>query len=422
MANLLDPSELSSARPVRGCTIERISTLAQLDTLRSEWDSLLEAMPRASFFLTWEWVRSWWQYFGAGRDLWLLVARDGRGCLQGIAPLVLEKHRLGFLPVRVLTFIGSGVTYSMHLDFLAPADGEVETAQALIDYLLNEARQWDVLNLVTLQNDSPLHVVLRMARGRARGGLKTHAAYVPLPPSWETYHKTLKKSLRRNIKYFRSRLEGDYPGQVSFSSVTQAEAVPGAMQRLVEMNRARWHSKDRQSNFDDDNYAAFHQAVAVLGLERGWLRLNQLCVGEKPIATCYNYLFHRHSYAYAIGFDLEWSSYSPGRLSIASNIQQAIEQGAVEYDWLGGEEAYKSAWSDATRAETELLFSRTLPGHLWAFWRGFRADFWEAATRQARKHVPQSLRDRVNQWLAPKYNKDAAGGEEHAGEKEQNQE
>jgi CelD/BcsL family acetyltransferase involved in cellulose biosynthesis len=94
----------------------------------------------------------------------------------------------------------------------------------------------------------------------------------------------------------------------------------------------------------------------------------------------------------------------------------------VEYDWLGGEEAYKSAWSDATRAETELLFSRTLPGHLWAFWRGFRADFWEAATRQARKHVPQSLRDRVNQWLAPKYNKDAAGGEEHAGEKEQNQE
>jgi CelD/BcsL family acetyltransferase involved in cellulose biosynthesis len=385
--------------------IERLETLAQLDTLEKEWTDLIAEIPTAPVFLTWEWVRTWWLHFGQSRELWLLTARDQEGNLLGIAPLMKELHRTGLVKLRILAFIGTSITYSVHLNILTHSSDPEGLMRAFVVFLLERVDQWDVIRLAPVAEGSGLFDALASTGGLIRTGTKKTSAYIPLPGDWDTYHKTLTKKLRRNLKYFRSKLDHDYPGAVSFNCIKDAQQLPAAMKKLEELNKNRWHAKDRASNYDHPGYSDFHQAIANQTFEQGWLRLNQLVVSDHVIAICYNFLYHSRIYAYAIGYDLDWSGYSPGRLAIAFSIQAAIEDAAYEYDWLGGEEAYKLAWTDQIRVEDEILFSSKWIGRFWIQWRYSWGVVREILIAKGRQWLPQSTRNRINQLLAPRYKK-----------------
>ncbi|HEY3312589.1 MAG TPA: GNAT family N-acetyltransferase [Anaerolineales bacterium] len=379
--------------------IERLETLAQLDTLELEWKELIDGIPDAPVFLTWEWIRTWWSFFGKDNQLWLLTARDSQERLLGLAPLMVEQKKIGLTNLRVISFIGIGLTHPVHLDILTHQSDQEGLVQAFLDYLLSRSNLWDVIKFTPVAKDSVLYKLLSTAKGVFRLGIKTTNVYVTLPGDWETYSKTLTKKLRRNLKYFRSKLDSDYPGGVSFSYITDPRELHDVMKKLEELNKERWHSKQRISNFAYSNYSDFHQAFAKMALERGWLRLNQLTTSGHSIAICYNFRFHDRIYANAIGFDLDWSGYSPGRLAIANSFQTSIQERAIEYNWLGGDEAYKFAWSDQVRVENELLFSKNWRGALWIKWRSFTQVSRDILTTKARQWIPQTTRERFNQFL-----------------------
>ncbi|MEN6409563.1 MAG: GNAT family N-acetyltransferase, partial [Anaerolineaceae bacterium] len=258
--------------------IERLETPMQLDALEKEWAELITEIPEAPVFLSWEWIRTWWFYFGDHRELWLLTARDTQGRLLGIAPLLIERQRIGLLPLRVIGFIGIGLTRPVNLNILTHPSDPKGILQAFLDFLLGQSKQWDVIRLFPMSKDAEICTLLNNGNGRFRTGVKTVNAYIPLPDSWDAYAKTLTKKLRRNLKYFRTKLEDDYPGGVRFAYLTDPHGLPAVMNKMEELNKGRWVSKKRVSNYAYSNYSAFHEAFAMLMLERGWLRLNQLIV------------------------------------------------------------------------------------------------------------------------------------------------
>lgn len=385
--------------------IERLETLLQLDALEEEWAELIAEIPEAPIFLSWEWIRTWWTYFGKAFDLWLLTARDAQGRLLGIAPLMRERQRTGLIPLQIIGFIGIGLTRPVNLNILAhPSDPE-GILQAFLDFLLSQSKQWDVIRLSPMSKETAVCGLLNNGNGHFRTGMKTVNAYIPLPDSWETYSKTLTKKLRRNLKYFRTKLEDDYLGRVHFAYLTDPQELPDVIKKMEELNKGRWVSKKRVSNYAYSNYSAFHEAFAKLMLERGWLRLNQLIVSGNVIAISYNFLFHDRIYAQSITFDIGWSGYSPGRLLIANSIQTSIEEGAREYNWLGGDEIYKLAWTDQIRQETELLYSRNWLGNIWVEWRSMQVVARESIITKGRQWFPQSTRDRINQYISTLHRK-----------------
>ena len=54
-----------------------------------------------------------------------------------------------------------------------------------------------------------------------------------------------------------------------------------------------------------------------------------------------------------------------GLVALGMSLQHALEEGATEYDFLHGDEEYKSLWADKTR-ELHLLeaYPRSLKGRL----------------------------------------------------------
>ena len=64
----------------------------------------MDASTYPNVFRRWEWISTWWKWFGKGRELYVLTLTRGSG-LVGVAPLCLARTRLGG---RKLAWIGAG--------------------------------------------------------------------------------------------------------------------------------------------------------------------------------------------------------------------------------------------------------------------------------------------------------------------------
>ena len=90
-------------------SIEKLSSPNELTALQASWNVLTEGLLDCSYFLSWEWISTWWRFMHDDHDLWLLTARSREGRLVGIAPLMCSRHKIGPLAFRRLSFIGGGI-------------------------------------------------------------------------------------------------------------------------------------------------------------------------------------------------------------------------------------------------------------------------------------------------------------------------
>jgi CelD/BcsL family acetyltransferase involved in cellulose biosynthesis len=368
--------------------IDRHATLAQLDALEKDWSELLDEIPGVPIFLTWEWIRTWWLYFGQGRQLWLLTARDRQGRLLGLAPLMREEYKKGLMKLGMIAFIGTGRVCPTHLKILARTSDQEGLYRAFLDFLFGQSDQWDILRIASVTPESIENNLLTAAGGHIRIGAQTTCLFIPLPGNWETYLKTASRNLRHNIKSSRSKLEGDYPGLVDFACVTDPRELNSAMDKLEELIRNRCHAKGLSTDWNDPTFASFHRTIAELAHNRGWLRLYTLTVKDRVIALLYCFRFKDCVYGYNAGYDIDWNGYSPGTLLLAYSIQAGIREAASELDLGRGNAEYKFFWTDHVRVENEILFSSNWKGDLWIklgnFERGLRIKAKQSQSQSAK--------------------------------------
>ena len=79
-----------------------------LTAIQHEWDNFIEEVG-GEIFLSYDWCRTWWKYYGGKRDLAIFIFRD-RGNICGIIPLFHEKLRIGPLSINVIKLVSSDYT------------------------------------------------------------------------------------------------------------------------------------------------------------------------------------------------------------------------------------------------------------------------------------------------------------------------
>ena len=391
--------------------IERYTTLAQLDALEKDWSDLVNEIPDVPIFLTWEWIRTWWVFFGKGRQLWLLTAKDKNGRLLGLAPLMKEVQTTGFVKLGMISFIGTGRVCPTHLKILARTSDLEGLYRAFLDYLLGQSDQWDILSIASVAQDSPENGLLLAAGGRIRIGAQLPSLYIQLPGSWEAYLETISRKLRYNIRFYGSKLEADHPGLVHFVGVTDPRELDNAMERLTELIRRRCRAKRLSTDFDDPTFLNFHQAIAHLSLDRGWLRFYTLIVKDQVIALIYDFCYKDRIYGYNAGYDIEWSGYGPGRLLMAYSIQKAIQEAATVYNFGRGDSDYKYAWTDHIRMENVILFSSNWKGDLWIKF----GNFERALKIKAKRLLDRSDETRIENFQTKRHKRNVDRSEKEDG-------
>jgi CelD/BcsL family acetyltransferase involved in cellulose biosynthesis len=136
----------------------------------------------------------------------------------------------------------------------------------------------------------------------------------------------------------------------------------------------------------------FHRTFSRLALARGWLRLFVLRVDGEPAAAFYGFRYGPRFSFYQSGFAPAAARDGVGTVCMAFAIQRAIEEGALEYDFLHGDEAYKFHWARQVRTLERLqLFPPRLAG---ALWKG-AVGLDRKARRMARRVLPAPVVERL---------------------------
>jgi len=395
------PTESDTFRaPTRShYTIEKLRSAEEISALREEWQGLTETISACPFFLSREWISTWWRYLGANNELWLLTARDTDDHLAGLAPWMRSHRKVGPITFRWLSFIGSGLARPVHLDIIArPGEEEILSA-AFLQYLHDHPGEWDVLELEGLRQISPLGPLLSDRQGKCARRDPVKCAFVALPTAWETFQQEcMTAKLRKTIRYYERRLEKHAPGKVAFQIAASEPDLDAAVEFLIRNSRRLFRQRGFESSFEDPAFRSFYHHMVKISLAQGFLRFYQLKVAEQIIAVQSCFRYKEIVYGYQTAFDSDWAKYSPGQQLLAHVFREAIREKAREVDMMHGDTDYKSAWASDVRQDSHILYALNWRGKLWLH----GINLVNGIIFFSRKVLPESMRQKINRRLARK--------------------
>ncbi len=329
----------------QGLRIQVIDNSADFAALREEWNELLAASRSDCLFLTWEWLYTWWSHFGHGKRLFIVTVRSGSQ-LIAIAPLTVTRAGVGLVTVPVLEFAGTGNIGSDYLDFIVRSECETAALTALTTALADRNLS---MRLPRVKHGSA--VAAAICRDLADRGWRCLEVPTEVCPfidlsgrSWDSYLESLGSSHRYNFRRRLRKLYNDY--QVRLEYAVSEQQRREALQHLVDLHLLRWQNRQGGTTaFNNSDLLAFHDELSRLALDRGRLRLLVLKLDGEPAAAFYGFRYGRTFHFYQSGFHPSFSRHSVGLVLLGLTIRDAIEEGADQYDFLHGDETYKSLWT-----------------------------------------------------------------------------
>jgi CelD/BcsL family acetyltransferase involved in cellulose biosynthesis len=378
---------MTSARVSSDLFVTRVTDLPSLADGAAEWNRLAGDVP----FRRWEWVESWWRNYGrSGASPYVLTVRNADGRLVGILPCYISNNPL---TGRLLRLMGSGEICSDYLSILAEPEYEREAGETIGRWLSKSAvREWDVAEFDGVDERDPamnaLTDWLRIHGHRVYRRSRVNGWRLQLPGTWEEYLAKVSKGRRVRIRQIVKRQfeTGRAVGRVA---QTAAEYERG-WQIFCELHQRRRISLGETGCFVSDRFAQFHAEVSRRFFDAGRLRLHWVELEGVPVAVDYAFLGDETVYCYQSGLHPDYLEEQPGWLDWTDSIRRAIEQGYRGFDFMRGDEPYKSIW----RAEpTPLLEIRIVGRHASAL---IRDQLWNAG--KSAKGALGAAKRSVQQW------------------------
>jgi hypothetical protein len=351
-----------------GIQVCRISSREEWMKLEGSWPELLQNSSADAVFLCWEWLDTWLEVYGDGGDWVILTARDPRGLLLGVAPMMLDRGsgKVGKW-VRRLVLVGQKAdTASEYLDWILLRHHERPVAEAFCEFIFSDlAGDWDILQFDSMREDSAVLPIIaaqfEQRRSRVKVVTTTTAPFVTLPSTWEGFLDQRRAKFRQRWNKFNR----DHSVIVRLAG--RDMSVAEGMAKIRELNEHRWG--ERRQSFLSERYVRFHDRVAARLHDRGHLLLIFLEADGAIIAGRYDFVYGGKGWSFQGGWMPEWEKLSAGKMVLTQIMRSCIELGLNEYDFLGGAASYKSEWSDGERALVTLEAANpvSLRGRLYVF-------------------------------------------------------
>lgn len=299
----------------------------EVSALHSEWTELLSQQPEPVVFIHPTWQQVWLEEFQDGRELLLFSVRD-EDKLVGVAPLLRTDDRLSLVGHQSICD---------YMDFVIANQSE-DCYRAVFDALLQES--WSELDLRGLRDGSATLTLLpqlAQAAGLAvEQETESTAPRVSLPGSWDEYLALLSKKDRHELRRKLRRLQA--AGELELRIYTDPDDVETHLPVLL---RFMVESRTDKANFMSEQMGRFfHRMARALG-EEGLIRLYELELDARPVASVLCFDQGGQLFMYNSGYDPEYAPLAVGLASKALCLRDGIESGRHCVDFLRGDEPYK---------------------------------------------------------------------------------
>ncbi|HEY2381695.1 MAG TPA: GNAT family N-acetyltransferase [Terriglobia bacterium] len=342
-----------------GLSVEVVRGLDRFNALAPEWDRLVERCGADRVFLSHNWFRTWWESFGQGNELHVMMVR-ARGELAAVAPLMKTRATIYGLKLNAIQAIYN--PHTPRYDFIAAGDPDPRLYRAIWNELAASGEP-DAVILTHIPKNSP--TICRMeALGREAGWLTGQWAappspFIPLAEGYGAFFEQLKNGAQYNLSKRYARLRRKGPVEVEI--IRSPAEVDQALADGFRIEAAAWKGVEGTAITSDPTVAEFYTRLARREAKLGRLRLAFLRFCGKRIA--FNYLLRSGTklYGVKIGYDPEYHMYSPGNMLLNLLLQQACAEGVEQYDFLGGDDEWKFEWTNEKLDHRWLFLFRNRP-------------------------------------------------------------
>ncbi|MEN3939814.1 GNAT family N-acetyltransferase [Prosthecobacter sp. SYSU 5D2] len=359
----------------------------RLDIVRDEagfaalepvWDALLDCSATCTPFMRWDWVRLWWEEFGADFELTIAVLRNDAALPVAIAPLMIGREKTGMRKhLRHLGFLGGlGEARGERMDFLVPAGNEDEMTPQLCEAFALLREEWETVWLNKLPEESPNHAhvsaALKACAVESGVVIRTSCTIIQLAGGWADFERRLPGRQRRKLQRAGEMLRADH--QVIESLVTAEEAAS----RLDEFAALhRQHFPEGVSTFITPRSWRFHRRLGVKWLASGRALLPYISLDRQMVGGIYGFVERDEFFFYQMGWDAGYSRFSMGHLSLRWALEGCLARGMRIFDMLPGTYRYKSDWAPSVRYVMDL--------------EGYRSESMRASAFRSVRHLKRLL-------------------------------
>ena len=279
----------------------------------------------------------------------VVVAAQQNNELVALLPVTLSSSTTAGMRLRALDLVSNYVSY--HNQPIASLDPE-ETIEILVDEA--NRQDADMIRLVGIPDESSIGVYLQERDLRNAYRLQSMrgeaSPYLPLKGTWEQLLASKPKKFRYKTRKRTESLDSSTLNMKWFEDIEDCPALLEAMQ-IVEQNS--WKKQAGVSIFERSNERRYYELLLPYLASRRSMFANVLFHEDSPIAYNLCCSSERWVGQMKTSFDTEFAALSPGSLVIDHAIMQAIERGASEFDFLGGTDPHKLAWSKLVRSHTD---------------------------------------------------------------------
>jgi CelD/BcsL family acetyltransferase involved in cellulose biosynthesis len=343
---------------------ETISSYQAFLDLEPAWNEAVRAARIDHPFLEHAWLRTWWECFGAGSALHIVVVREDAESAEiiAIAPLISTSVRMFGVSLRRLGFF-----YNAHV----PRAGFIvtqhpaEAYRAIWEHLRSERESWDLLQLCQLPDGSPTLEEMRSLADEA--GLPSGvwfsgaSPYISLDTCWSQYYSGLAAKHRANLRNRFKRL--NQTGRVAVETVATRDGLGEALEDGLRLEESAWKRDAGTAISCDPRVRKFYENLACRAAGKKWLRLNFLKAGAERVAFDYSLAYSQQIFLLKLGYDPAFAAFSPSNLLMSMSLERAFENRMAKYDFLGEGADWKSCWAkDSTRNYWLFIFAGGVRG------------------------------------------------------------
>lgn len=352
-------SELGFGLHSAGFKVEEHRSPESFRELEQEWRSL-EAHATTPF-MTWDWAVAWWAELreaklGVTDSLSIRSVRTREGRLVAIAPMLISRRpSLGPIRVRQLQFFGADPNITEQRGLLALPGLESEAYRALLDHALEHAGDWDSMCLSGIPIDADFGELQRSPDFEWRG--QTADYTLTVPKSWEAFRSTLPRNIKESLRKCFNAPKRDGLN-FELNVVQTVDGVEAALENFFRLHAARAERQETVHHFDifsTPEAKGFLKDVCRRFAERDSLRIFQLKLGQRVIATRIGFIAGETLYLYYSGYDPEFAQYSVMTTTVAEAIRYGIEHGFSRVNLSTGKDVSKTRWAPSERVTRQAL-------------------------------------------------------------------
>ena len=338
-------------------TVKEITKFEDFLKLKNVWDGLLADSGMVNPYLTHNWFQIAFDYFENKNDLFILLIYDNDKVIA-IAPLLISKEKQFGIFIKKVRFIEN-----VHTPFqdIILSQKKKESLRAIIDFLKDKFKKWDLLDLKEIRTNSDnikiledlvceknfFHYQFFTSRGWI---VQTN---ISLEAGLAKMQAKVRKEFRRKAK----RLEK--LGKISFQIITEPTEIEKHLDIFFKIHEQTWKGKEKNAEFYYRIARDFSQSKAFI--------LCCLSLSGSPIAYMFGIKYRNTLFGIKTTYDPSYYAFSPGYTLFYDILEHSFKEEDIEcFDIGRGEERYKQELTSIPIRQLNFIagYKRSFPAFL----------------------------------------------------------